>query len=347
MKIWNHPALTLFLIPFSMLYEWIMQWRNKLYDTGFLRTHSVNAHVISVGNITVGGTGKTPVVETIARFFYEQGKRVAIQSRGYGRRFRGTLLVSDEKRVLASPEQSGDEPFMLAQHLPGIPVIVGSNRYGAVCQIIQQFHPDIVVLDDAFQHRRIHRDIDIVTIDASMPFGNHRVLPAGPLRERKIGLSRAHLVIQTRADDPDKGRSGIDQIEAYTQASIVSSSHRPIAWMDLNNNQYPLDFINGKFVLAVAGIGNPDAFLNTLHQLNIVPVDFIRFVDHYWYKQYDMEKIMIRAVSMGAIAVLTTEKDGVRMRGMINLDLPVYCLKIRCELHDFSVIQNVFDQRRS
>jgi len=348
MNVWNHPVFVLLMIPFSLIYTWIMQWRNRLYDIGIFKIHSVGAQVVSVGNLTVGGTGKTPVVEAIARIYQEHGKRVAVQSRGYGRYLKGTLLVSDEKRLLAGPEQAGDEPFLLAKHLPGVPVIVSSDRYDALCQVVRQFHPDVVILDDAFQHRRIHRDIDVVTIDALKPYGNGRIIPAGPLREKKKGLNRADLIIQTRADCIEEAQSRMSEIIPYTGAPIFSSVHQPVSWMNLQlNKMYPLDFINGKLVLAMAGIGNPDAFLATLRQLNIEPVDFIRFSDHYWYKKKDVEKIIARAINMSAMAVLTTEKDGVRMLNMSHFDLPVYCLKIQCEFHDYSMVRNIFDEKKS
>jgi len=345
MKIWKNTAMIKILIPMARLYRWIMQLRNRLYDQGVLKTYSVSTKVISVGNITVGGTGKTPVVEAIAAYFLMREKRVAIQSRGYGRSGRGSVVVSDGKRILATSEQSGDEPFMLANNLPGAIVMVGEDRYETVLQIHEKFKPDVIILDDAFQHRRIHRDLDIVTVDTSSPWGNGQCLPAGPLRESPAGLQRAHLIVLTRSDDSEKTAEARTAVSnTGTKAMMTSAAHEPVEWIHYKSRKaQPLNFLKHKQVISIAGIGNPDSFLTTLKGLGVHPMEFIRFPDHHRYKQHDMDYINSAGVKHSAMAIITTEKDGARLHSVDGLDLPVYCLKIRCAFHDPSVLEQLLD----
>jgi len=192
MNIFNNKFYQFLLYPFSLIFKLITWIRNRLYDKNIFRSLKANqCKIISVGNISVGGTGKTPVIRFLADYLKEMGFKVAILSRGYRRKSKGTIIVSDGNETLANLQQAGDEPYLLARQLDSIPVIVEADRYKGARFIQDNFQPDVILLDDAFQHRRLHRDLDIVLVDASVGFGRGFLLPAGFLREPISSLKRA------------------------------------------------------------------------------------------------------------------------------------------------------------
>jgi tetraacyldisaccharide 4'-kinase len=329
MMVWENALLSGLLKPFAWLYGSVIALRNTAFDRKLRKQVRLDAKVISVGNLTVGGTGKTPLVVTVATMLLEQGKKVAIQSRGYGRRSKGTVIVSDGNKILATPQEAGDEPYLLAMRLPQVPVVVGDHRAEAAAFAIQKFNCDVLLLDDAYQHRRIYRDMDILTMDASQPWGNGQVLPAGPLREHKRNVNRAHLIVLTRAENGNLTMENLLSFETLAKVPVVSTTHQPVHWINLKTGDaLELDALRGRFVLAFTGIGNPTSFLNTLKSLHIEPVDFICYKDHHWFKRQETASIFKRAEQHGAIAVVTTEKDGVRLMNPVQASLPVYSLRI-------------------
>ena len=347
MKIWQYPVLSVLLLPFAWLYWGITTFRNWLYDRIF-KPVTLDVKIISVGNITVGGTGKTPLVEAIARYLQKQGKKVVIQSRGYGRRSHGTLIVSDGENSPVPPELAGDEPYLLSKKLPGVPVIVGNDRLAAARQAIQKFQPDVVILDDAFQHRRIGRDLDIALLDTMKPWGNGRLLPAGPLREIPANINRASLIVLTRSDNPDTTRQRLKALKALTDSPVITSKHRPVEWVDVHMRKvHSLHHLRNQNLIAFSGIGHPDSFVDTLKTVGIEPLLVINFRDHHWYTGRDMIKLQRTALKIGATAMLTTEKDGVRIIGINELDLPVYCLRIECTMDRFEILNQLLRQKKS
>ena len=346
MRIWQHPVVSVLLLPFAWLYWVITAFRNRLYDRIF-KPVRLDVTVISVGNITVGGTGKTPLVEAIARFVQKQGKKVVIQSRGYGRRSHGTLIASDGKNSPVPPELAGDEPYLLAKKLPGVPIMVGSDRLTATRQAIKMFHPDVVILDDAFQHRRIGRDLDIVLLDTRKPWGNGRLLPAGPLREIPANINRASLIVLTRSDDPEITNQRLKTLRALTDIPVIRSEHRPVEWVDVHMRKvHLLQHLHNQNLVAFSGIGHPDSFIDTLKAIEIEPSVVIHFRDHHWYTAKDMIKIERTALKIGATALITTEKDGVRIIGIKELDLPIYCLRIECIMDRFEILNQLLRRKK-
>jgi tetraacyldisaccharide 4'-kinase len=344
MRAWQHTVLSGLLLPFAWLYGGITTYRNQLYQR-ILKPVRLDAKIISVGNITVGGTGKTPFVETIARYLQNQGKQVVIQSRGYGRRSAGFITVSDGKNLLVTPDLAGDEPYLLARKLPGVPVIVGNDRLSATQQAIERFQPDVVILDDAFQHRRITRDLDIVLLDTRRPWGNGRLLPAGPLRETPENINRAGLIVLTRSEDPKMTSLRLNALKMQTGIPIITSKHRPIEWADIHANKaHALQHLQHKDLVAFCGIGNPDSFIKTLNEIGIKPLVTMNFKDHHWYTEKDMVKIKQTAVKSGATVLVTTEKDGVRLIGLRDLDLPIYCLRIECTIDRFELLNQLLQE---
>jgi tetraacyldisaccharide 4'-kinase len=328
MKWWNRPLIVLALSPFSRLYALAMTVRNRLYDRNVLRSFDIPAAVVSVGNLTVGGTGKTSLVETLADFFQDEGFRPAVVSRGYGRKGKGVVIVSDGKKVLSDPDRTGDEPLLLARHLKGVPVLVGSDRVKAARRAVRSFGSDLILLDDGFQHRRLKRNADVVTLNRNAPFGNGRVLPAGPLREPCGGLRRAHAVVLTgRGEETDVSK------KMSPNSYLLHAFYRPVEWVRFSDGRtYPLPHLLQRFVFVFSGIGNPSSFEATLDEIGLKRVDHRVFRDHHRYTADDLKRISECAEAHGAMSIVTTEKDAVRIPHQWRGKLSLYYLRIKIEI---------------
>jgi tetraacyldisaccharide 4'-kinase len=329
MNIFKNKWLSSVLIPVSWLYGSITELRNLFYDRGWLHSESIlDCKVISIGNISVGGTGKTPAVAAIARVLQESGKRVAILSRGYGRKTTGTIVVSDGHHIQVSPELGGDEPYLLAKKLTGVPVVVEPDRIKGARFLYANFHPDIILLDDAFQHRRIKRDIDIVLIDSSIPIHLYHHLPAGILREHWRHLKRATMIWLTRVNQAEQLAILIEKIKQSTNAPIIRTMHTPVALRTLTDDEIPLEQIKEKRVFLFSGIGNPQSFKRAIQSLNAQIVGEKRFRDHYSYKASDIETIKNLSHQCQANCCITTEKDAIKLIRITKPDYPLYYLSI-------------------
>lgn len=300
----------LLLTPLARLYSYALQLRAQMYRSGILRTHRLPRPVVSIGNITVGGTGKTPVTAYIARFLLAQGYRVAVLSRGYGGALEGQArVVSDGATIMLSAAECGDEPYLLASTVPGLMVVIGTDRYAAGQLAIQQLSPDIFLLDDGFQHLRLHRDLNILLLDFSRPFGNGLTLPAGILRESSGAARRADLVIFTRS--PEGATIATD-----TQGipSCVSC-HTIVDLLPLNNDSpVPFSYCKDSNVLAFAGIADPDSFFEELRTKGLNLVHCLHLPDHVVYNQERYDEISDAMRARGANFLVTTEKDGVKLK---------------------------------
>ncbi len=302
-----------------------------LYDFGLLKARRLPCRIISVGNLTVGGTGKTPTVEYLAKNIRDQGQRVCIISRGYKRRQKGLVLVSDGREPLAGAENGGDEPYLLAKKLPGVPVIVDADRIRGASYAVDHFSPDVLILDDAYQHRRIARDVDVVLIDARHGFGNGFLLPAGPLREPKSALKRADCVLLTKLDKGEFTARLGDIVRNHGNAVLAGAVHRPLAFFDLDERILDLNQIAGKKVLAFSGIARPDSFYELLERLGASVVVFKRFKDHHFYTPEDKRTINALAEQHAVGCLVTTEKDKVRFSPE-DFILPVWTLMIELQV---------------
>jgi len=332
-RLWKNRRFSILLWPLSLLYQVVIQVRNRNYDSNKNKVSQFNAKVISVGNITVGGTGKTPLVMAMAEWLQAEGQSVAILSRGYGRNGKSPFVVSDGKNIQNNVSHTGDEPLMMARRLPEVPVIVGSSRSEAGKFAIEQFHPDLIILDDGFQHRKVARDLDVVTLDATCPFGNEWLLPAGPLRESISALQRADLIVLTRSDQIDDVSSIHPSIQQWTNAPILTARHKPLDWVRLETEEIlPLNYLCDRFCLAFSGIGNPDSYEKTVRSTGIQQLKALRFGDHHRYSERDFARIDRAAEKFGAVAIITTEKDGARLGKERQTRLPVYALRIVLEV---------------
>lgn len=313
---------SLILPPLSVLYGAITRTRLSLYRRGTFLSTKLNRPVISVGNITTGGTGKTPLVEWVARTVAANGKKVCILTRGYGRDNPDRLVVvSDGKEVMATHSEAGDEPFLLSMNLLGVAAVISSaDRVAAGNEAIRKFDTDCFVLDDGFQHLRVARDLNVVTIDATNPWGGGQLLPYGRLREPVSGLSRADCIVITRTDQANNIDALREEITGLTSAPIFESHMRATRVAPLNNSSETFT----PPVAAFCAVGNPQAFFRQIEEELVLKK---AFPDHHRYSQRDVHDLMRAAKTAGANSVITTAKDAVKLR-TLSFSLPCYVLEI-------------------
>ena len=347
---WQARVLLRFLHALSHLYRGIVQLRHFLYAHGIFRHHTLGCQVISVGNLTVGGTGKAPVVEVFARELQKAGRRVAILSRGYKkaqlslpRRLVDLLLfrqqrqpprvVSDGKMLLLDSAMSGDEPYMLASNLPDVAVLVDKNRVKSGRYAINKLGCDTLILDDGLQYLSLKHRAEIVLVDRTNPFGNERVLPRGILREPVKNIRRANYIFITKSNG-----SGAEELKARLRAlnpvaEIIECRHCPRHLKNVFSAETkPLEHLRGLQVTSVAGIADPRGFEHALETLGAVLRDRQRFVDHHRYTQQEIIDIVNESERRGDQAIVTTEKDAVRFPRLDRCDVPIYFLRVDIEI---------------
>ncbi|ABL00626.1 tetraacyldisaccharide 4'-kinase [Pelobacter propionicus] len=305
-------SLLSLLVPFSLLYALIQRLRAVLYRVRLLKSRRLPRPVISVGNLTVGGTGKTPVTAHIARWLLAEGYRVAVLSRGYGGSLEGhTAVVSDGRTVMMEAEQCGDEPFLLSSTIPGLMVVMGSDRFSAGMLAMEQLAPDVFLLDDGYQHLRLTRDLNILLLDHALPFGNGWTLPAGVLREPTSAAGRADLVIRTRCPRIAPCPSPLPGIPSCTARHSLGNVI-PLG----NGAAFPMESLRGRRVLAFAGIADPYGFFEELREQGLNLVAELAMPDHVAYDDNRIAEIGRRLHGSGAEFAVTTEKDGVKLLGL-------------------------------
>ena len=300
----------------SLLYGTGVEIRRLLFKWGILNAKTLRSPVISVGNLTVGGTGKTPFVAYLARVLQKLGYQPIILSRGYrGSRVRTGGIVSEGSQPLLGPEDCGDEPYMLARALPGVPVVVGKDRYRAGRSIEDRYERAIHLLDDGFQHLALKRNLNLLLIDGTDPFGGRHLLPRGRLREPLRAISRADMIIVTRSHLVTDSE-GIELAirHRHPTVPIAYFYHDAVGLKDLRTGKHFLlrDLMN-QHVIVVAAIGNPEVFLRDLAHYQIRVADQIFFRDHHVFRQSELDGALDQAREVGARCVMTTEKDAVRL----------------------------------
>jgi tetraacyldisaccharide 4'-kinase len=341
------------LAPFGVAYGAAVGVRRALYRAGVLPVTRVGATVISVGNITAGGTGKTPLVEWLAREAAREGRRVCILTRGYGRTNAGErIVVSDGERVLAGAREGGDEPRLLAENLRGLPVAVVSDadRIAAAGWALESLRSEVFILDDGFQHLRIARDLNILTLDATDPWGGGRLLPRGRLREPLGEMRRADVIVITRAEvceDVEALRARALSLSGGARPVFVARtatlSIRPLDATTLaatGGERETEDFpptpraVIPQPLAAFCAIGNPGAFFAHAREQERLMLNYTRaFTDHHAYTQRDLDDCVREAVRRGARALLTTAKDAVKLRAL-DFALPCYVLEVALKFDD-------------
>lgn len=313
------------MLPLSFLYSIIIFIRNLFYDIRVFGVNRVNVPVISIGNITAGGTGKTPVIEYLVNYFKRKNIKVAVISRGYKRNTKGTLVVSDGSSIIAKPEQAGDEPYQIAVRFQEAVVIVDENRFRGAKLAVEKYKPEVILLDDSFQHRRIHRDLDIVLIDVTKPPHKEYMLPAGLRREPLSSLKRTNVLLFTRWEDEIKFDVSKYKVPVTGKICFVPSR---LVKFD-NSEIINADELMNKSCTAFCGIGNPDSFGIILKGLGFKVTSIRIFPDHHYYSTKDLELIK-KDFSSKAEIIVTTEKDYIRLTKYKDelTGLPLYYLEI-------------------
>lgn len=308
------------------IYHIVAQTRNSFFVKGIFKTVNVEIPVISVGNISFGGTGKTPMAIWIAKNIQDAGFQPVIISRGYKRRSKFNKIVSDKEKVLISRRAAGDEPYLMAKKLPGVPVIVAKNRVRGAALAKKKFNPRVIILDDAFQHRKIHRDVDIVLIDNPKTLENNIAL-----REPAVNLNRANVVIFTKHDQFE----GIDDLAADMvnkySCSIFKSKFKAVKIVN-DTKSYEADYLKGKTVWLVSGIGNPKYFKSKVEELGAHVSKMYTYRDHAKYSRFRVRRIMKKFVLSTADLLLTTEKDWYKFKKWIPKESVCYFLDIDMDI---------------
>ena len=343
-------ALRFVLFVLSGVYRFLVQARLGLYRNRIFRSHSHGCLVISVGNLTVGGTGKTPVVEMLARALQQGGRRVAILSRGYKSVPRPLPLrildkltrnkspfvprvVSDGVSLLLNSRTAGDEPFMLANNLRGVMVLTHRDRVKSGIYAINEFQADTLILDDGFQYVKMRHGIEIVLVDRTAPFGNEHMLPRGTLREPPANIRRATHIFLTKCDGSDNSAI-IDRIRRFNRtADIIECTHRPKHLKNfLTGEIKSLEFLKGLKVGSLCGIAVPESFESALRSLGAEVELTQSYADHHRYSLKEIERFLRRCARRSLDAVLTTEKDAVRIPRIMEPELPVYYMRVEIEI---------------
>lgn len=324
------------LLPWSLLYGIIAWLRNKCYDWSLFASYAASVPVVSVGNLAAGGTGKTPVVDWLLKEFIRQGKRPAVVSRGYGGSFAGQVgLVSTGEGLLLDANQAGDEPYLLARRNPAAGVFIARKRAAGVRVAVDDFAADVVILDDGFQHRAVQRDLDLVLLDGANPFGNRWPLPAGLLREFPAALKRSDMLLLTRCDNERDFRP---------LAKPVYRSRHQLAdvAVSLHGEQVTFEKLQSLKLFAFAGIAEPSGFFSALTAAGLSLQDCLPLSDHCGYEQSILAEI--NSASADCAALITTEKDAVKLRGD-SFSLPCYQVPMTILLEDDQSFRTAVQQR--
>lgn len=339
------------LAPLEFLYGAIVRARGALYERGVFKTTHVLAPVLSVGNITTGGTGKTPLVAHLARIVAETGARPCILTRGYGREnSKSSVIVRDGEKILTDARTGGDEPLLLAETLndTSTVIIADANRIRAAHRALEDFGACVFLLDDGFQHRKIARNLDIVTVDATDPFGGGHLLPRARLREPPASLRRADAIVITRAEQVANEETLLKLVSELKRlcegrAQIFTSRLRTIRLRPLNEAAHNFSSANDEPFAAFCAIGNAENFFAHLRRENFKLTHTQRFRDHHAYTQSDTDAFAHEATQSGARALLTTAKDAVKLCGF-SIALPCYAVDVELTFDDEARLREFVQQ---
>jgi tetraacyldisaccharide 4'-kinase len=322
------------LMPFASLYGAGTRLRQRAFQRGWLRTRRLARPVVSVGNLTVGGSGKTPLVALVAGVFLRHGYKPAILTRGY-RRERGTDLIALEPKPDRAPDSRvvGDEPALLARSLPQVPIVICADRYRAGRLAEERFGVDVHILDDGFQHLALGRDVDLVAIDLTQELWQEALLPVGQLREPLSALARADVIVLTRTEiqDPAQSEKHVNRLSPKASVFHCATQLRHLIELGCRRATEPGEY-HGKPVCAFCAIGNRSAFFSDLHRWGFKLVSEMAFRDHHVYGPDDIVRLNEIASKKGAVAFLTTEKDVMNLPPQARFTVPILACAIQAEI---------------
>ena len=310
----NNPHYRIFLFPLALFYWGVVFWRNVFYNIGIFVTRSLPCKVISIGNITTGGTGKTPAVKYFAKLLKNHGQRVAVLSRGYGRSTTGTVVVPVSDNNIKNWQLVGDEPALLAEKLPDIPIVVDENRYRGGTYIVKHFNTDVIILDDGFQHRTLNRDLDIALLNSNQSGITYKLLPYGLLREPWHHLKRADVTILTKTNLKRPSHFIYNKLKSLKIVSYNSKIVPSELLIGTKGNIISINAMRNERTIAVSGIGDPKGFELLLEKLRLNILDHISFDDHHRYDKPDLKVVKTIMDKHEAKFIVTTEKDLIRLR---------------------------------
>jgi tetraacyldisaccharide 4'-kinase len=328
-----HP----FLYASSVLYGAGVRFRLWLYRRHFLPTRSLPLKVISIGNLAAGGTGKTPHAALVVRYLQKKGIKTAVLSRGYrGTKVKEGAVISDTGSIRGTLEEGGEEPYWLAQKLPGVPVVIGKDRYRSGMLCFNKWQTDWVILDDGFQHLNLKRDIDILLLPAHQPFGSGRLLPLGHLREPIEEMRRADIILITHGERLDLSQREAVSGEIRSRVPSIPvffSEHKPkVLWSYPHKKEVPLSELAGKQVVVFCGLASPESLIFSLKQLQADPINLVEFPDHHYYREKDKRSLEILCRSLKNNWLITTEKDALKLGKWEPTELQILVLGIEVEV---------------
>ncbi len=326
------PVLSLLSFSYGLL----VRTRLLLYRMGLLSAKKLPCPVVSVGNITTGGSGKTPVVAALCRMLTEKDRSVVVLSRGYKRQSSGTIIVSDKNSVLLNVKEAGDEPFLLAAKCKGVPVIVGPDRFRSGMLAIEKFSPDIIILDDGFQHIKLKRDLDLLLFDALRGMGSGSMIPRGPLREPRSSIARADLIMI-------KGKGPLHTNHDFNQQTFTFD-YSPTKLIDLAGQKAPeISTLRGKKVVALSALASTESFYLTLKDCGAKIIERLSFPDHHWFLPPDIERI--KELTRDADFIITTEKDLVRLDPSDFTGFPLFALAIEARISNAKALLKIIEAK--
>ncbi len=338
------PYIWLMLSPLlflSFLYGIILKVRAFFYTAGFLKKKKLNAKVISVGNLTTGGTGKTPMVIALAEILMKNNKKAAVLSRGYKSKHEGRLkIVSDGKNIKSDTASSGDEPYLIAERLKNVPVLICPDRYESGRYAIENLGADTIILDDGFQNLAIKKDIDILLIDAMNPFGSGYLLPRGILRESLPAIKRADIIIITKADYPQNISDIISTVRLYNaDAPILKAVYKPSELVNIaTGRKEDINILKNKSVTIFSGIANPLSFSYLIKNAGANIVRETIFRDHHFYTKEDIDRT---TGVQDADMIIATEKDAVKIREFIKEDRNIWAVRINLSIDNINELERL------
>ncbi len=312
----------------SLFYGSLVSIRKIFYETKILTTKSLKCKVISIGNITVGGSGKTPTVEYLSNLLQSKGYKVGIISRGYKRKSRSTTVVTDGKSKPESWGPFGDEPFLLAHKLKNIPIVVGTSKYKAGSMMIEKFQPDVILIDDGFQHLSLNRDLDIVLVNSKDIKSDHKLIPSGKLREPISNLTRADLIVITKTNVHQPSNYLINKIKSFNRPTIYNKIQIKDLLQYKSNKTIKLEKIANKKVYLFSALGDNESFKKIMDNTGAKIVGHSKYPDHYEYTFEDLKDIEQKAKKCNAEFLITTEKDLVKINSQYN-KIDIYAARMK------------------